>query len=184
MGHRLSRIYTRTGDEGITSLGDGTRAGKDSLRIEVMGEVDELNAILGVLLAHTLPQEAYDILTRIQHELFDLGAELCLPGQVRIRPEQATRLEQELDVLNEELEPLVEFILPGGHPMAAHAHVARTVCRRVERRLIALLREQPGNPASRQYVNRLSDLLFVLARWLNLRASRPDVLWKPAKPGA
>jgi cob(I)alamin adenosyltransferase len=180
MGHRLSNIYTRTGDDGTTGLGDGTRVGKDTLRIECMGEVDELNAILGRLLAIPLPEAARECLLRIQHELFELGAELCLPGQIRIGAELAQRLEQELDGFNAGLDPLREFVLPGGAPAAAEAHVARTVCRRAERRLVSLLAAEEGNPASRHYLNRLSDLLFVLARWLNQHSGHGDVLWRPA----
>ena len=189
MGHRLTRIYTRTGDDGTTGLGTGERIAKDTLRIGAMGEVDELNALLGRLLAGDLPGEARDCLLRVQHELFELGSELCLPGMgyVRITNDQVTRLEQETDFFNEPLGPLKEFILPGGCLAAADAHVARTVCRRVERHVVALFRAEPGNTDAAHYLNRLSDLLFVLARWLNHANGRGDVLWAPlgaTAPGA
>ena len=181
MGHRLTRIYTRTGDDGSTALGDGSRHRKDSARVACMGDVDELNALLGRLVAQGLPLPAEDCLLRIQHELFELGAELCLPGTTRLSSERVTRLEEELDAFNEALEPLKEFILPGGTVAAAETHVARTVCRRVERHLVSLTGTEGGNPVSQQYINRLSDLLFVLARWLNHAAGRGDVLWQPAR---
>jgi cob(I)alamin adenosyltransferase len=182
MANRLTQIATRTGDDGSTGLGDGSRTPKDSLRIDAMGEVDELNALLGRLLAHALPELARACLIRIQHELFELGAELCLPGQIRILDSQVERLERELDSFNGVLAPLREFILPGGHASAADAHVARTVCRRAERRLIALMRSEGGNGVSQHYLNRLSDFLFVLARWLNRAAGDGDVLWQPEPP--
>ncbi len=184
MGHRLTQIYTRTGDDGTTGLGTGERIAKDTLRIEAMGDVDELNALLGRLLAHPLPAQARDCLVRIQHALFEVGSELCLPGMdyVRITEAMVTRLEHETDHFNEPLGALKEFILPGGHPAAAEAHVARTVCRRAERHLVALFRAEPGNQAVAHYLNRLSDLLFVLARWLNHAHGQGDVLWVPAQP--
>ena len=186
MGHRLTKIYTRTGDDGSTGLGTGARVSKEAQRVEAMGEVDELNAVLGRLVALSLPAEAQASLLRVQHELFELGSELCLPGTgyIRLGEAQVTRLEQETDFFNEPLGPLKEFILPGGHPWAAEAHVARTVCRRVERHLVALFRAETGNPFSAQYINRLSDLLFVMARWLNLQAGRGDVLWQQLESGA
>lgn len=182
MGNRLTRIYTRTGDDGTTGLGTGDRIAKDALRVEVMGDVDELNSVLGCLLAAGVPADVQAVLNRVQHELFELGAELCLPGQgyVRLTAEQVGRLEAELDVWNDQLPALQEFILPGGHPPAAQAHLARCVCRRAERGLVTLLREEGGNAASAQYLNRLSDLLFVLARWLNRVAGQGDVLWRQA----
>lgn len=183
MAHRLSKITTRTGDDGTTGLGDGTRLSKDSLRIDLLGEVDELNACLGKLLSLEIPEEASTVLSRVQHELFDMGAELCLPGQVRMQISHLEALELDVARFNHHLPPLREFILPGGHPWSAEAHCARTVCRRVERKLVGLYREESGNPVTVQYLNRLSDVLFVMARWLNLASHTPEVLWQPlAKP--
>jgi len=179
LGHRLSTITTRTGDDGSTGLGDGSRIAKDSLRVECLGEVDEFNALLGRLLAHGLPSAPRDCLLDVQHDLFELGAELCLPGQARITEGMVLRLDQQLADFNAVLAPLKEFILPGGTPAAADAHVARTACRRVERRLVALFHAEGGNPASGHYLNRLSDLLFVLARTLNACTGHGDVLWRP-----
>ena len=179
MAHRLSVITTRTGDDGSTGLGDGSRTDKDSARVDVMGEVDELNALLGRVLAHPLPEPARACLIRVQHELFELGVELCLPGEVRLRDDHVGALERDLEQFNAVLPALREFILPGGHPAAAEAHVARTVCRRAERRLIGLQRGEGGNPVAQHYLNRLSDLMFVMARWLNHANGQSDVLWKP-----
>lgn len=180
MGHRLSKIYTRTGDDGSTGLGDGTRVAKDSLRVEAMGAVDELNAQLGVLLATPqLPLPYHAPLTRIQHELFELGGELCIPNYVRIDAAMVQRLEQELDAMNETLAPLKEFILPGGSLPTAQCHVARAVCRRAERRLASLARTESVSPIALHYLNRLSDLLFVLCRAINQGLNVPDVLWLP-----
>ncbi len=179
MGHRLTRIYTRTGDDGSTGLGDGTRVSKDHGRIESMGDVDELNSIIGLLCTEALPPAVQPLLTRVQHDLFDLGAELCIPGHRVIPEERVGELEAEIDRLNSQLAPLKEFILPGGSRVAALCHVARTVCRRAERRLVNLHLEQPLAPDALRYLNRLSDLLFVLARDLNREAGVPDVLWQP-----
>jgi cob(I)alamin adenosyltransferase len=181
MGHRLSKIYTRTGDDGTTGLGDGTRVGKDSARVEAYGTVDELNSVLGMLLTQELPQDVRQMLVDIQHELFDLGGELCIPGRSVMTPKLATRLEEQLDALNADLKPLKEFILPGGASAAAMCHFACTVCRRAERRVTALARAEVVYPPALAYLNRLSDFLFVLARHLNASAKRPDVLWKPGK---
>lgn len=181
MGYRLSKIYTRTGDQGSTGLGDGSRVEKDDCRVEAYGCVDELNSVLGMVLSLPLPDQATTLLTSIQHDLFDLGAELCIPGHLVIQAEHITRLEQALDEMNAELAPLQEFILPGGTPAAAHAHLARTVCRRAERRVVTLHRQQPLNPHAIGYLNRLSDLLFVLPRWLNKQAGKPDILWQPKR---
>lgn len=178
MGNRLSKIYTRTGDDGTTGLGDGTRINKDSLRVEVMGDVDELNAVIGVLLAEPLSEAISKTLTRVQHDLFDLGGEVCIPGHAMVKPERVDGLENVLDELNDQLEPLKEFILPGGTRAAAYCHLARTVCRRAERQLIRLNREAAVTPASLKYLNRLSDLLFVMCRAINKDAGRPDVLWQ------
>ncbi len=179
MGNRLSKIYTRTGDDGSTGLGDGSRVPKDSLRIEAIGCVDELNSQLGVLRCQSLPGDTDELLAEIQHRLFDLGGELCMPDRQIISAAHVGWLEQQLDALNGDLAPLKEFILPGGTSAAAIAHVARSVCRRAERRLIQLQRAEPVSATAAAYLNRLSDLLFVLARYLNLQQGCDDVLWKP-----
>lgn len=178
MGNRLSKIYTRTGDNGTTGLGDGTRINKDSLRVEAMGDVDELNAVIGVMLTEPLPDLIQKTLTRVQHDLFDLGGEICIPGHAMVKPERVDALENVLDELNDELEPLKEFILPGGTRAAAYCHLARTVCRRAERQLIRLNRNEAVTETSLKYLNRLSDLLFVMCRFINKAAGRPDVLWQ------
>ena len=178
MGNRLSRIYTRTGDDGTTGLGDGTRTNKDSLRVEAMGDVDELNAVIGILLTEPLSEILQNTLTRVQHDLFDLGGEVCIPGHVMVKPERVDALESVLDELNDQLAPLKEFILPGGIRAAAYCHLARTVCRRAERQLIRLNREEAVTPTSLKYLNRLSDLLFVMCRVINKDAGRQDVLWQ------
>lgn len=178
MGHRLSKIYTRTGDAGTTGLGDGSRVDKDHPRVEAFGTVDELNSQIGLLLTEIDPaSEVAGDLTAIQHDLFDLGGELSIPGHRSLEPGQVERLETRLDALNADLPYLKEFILPGGCRAAALAHVARTVCRRAERRLYSLSHDETINPAALQYLNRLSDYLFVLARHLNRAAGRDDVLW-------
>ncbi len=181
MGHRLSKIYTRTGDAGTTGLGDGTRTAKNSTRIAAMGDVDELNSLLGVILCEDLPAELRELLTGIQHDLFDLGGEMSIPGATLLKPTQPARLESAIDRYNADLGPLKEFILPGGTRPAALTHLARTVCRRAERMTVALAAEEAVSEAGRQYLNRLSDLLFVLARWLNRTAGNGDVLWQKAK---
>jgi len=178
MGNRLSKIYTRTGDDGSTGLGDGTRVDKDSLRVEAIGSVDELNTTIGVLLCHSLPDTTESALINIQHSLFDIGGELCIPGSTVISADRVDTLEQLLDELNADLAPLKEFILPGGSPAAAACHLARAVCRRAERRTHSLAKIETINPASMKYLNRLSDLLFVMARHLNKEADRPDILWQ------
>jgi len=181
MGHRLTKIYTRTGDDGTTGLGDGTRVPKDSARVEAYGTVDELNSALGLLLCETLDNDARAALTGIQHTLFDLGGELCIPGRRVLAETQVTELENLLDRLNADLAPLKEFILPGGTRNAALCHLARSVCRRAERRVYTLSRSEAVSPVSLKYLNRLSDLLFVLARALNQANGTPDVLWQPAQ---
>jgi len=179
MGHRLSKIYTRTGDDGSTGLGDGARVLKDSLRVEAFGTVDEANSAIGVVLAvDALPAQARRCLTDVQHDLFDLGGELCIPGHRLITPRHVDRLEAALDGFNESLPPLKEFVLPGGGPAAAGCHVARTVCRRAERRCWSLARVEAVAPDSLKYLNRLSDLLFVLARVLARHESGSEVLWR------
>jgi len=184
MGHRLSKIYTRTGDDGTTGLGDGTRVPKDSLRVEAYGSVDELNSVLGLLLTGTLPDRVGECLAPVQHRLFDLGGELCVPGFALVQDYHVAELERALDALNEDLPPLKDFILPGGNVEAAHCHLARTVCRRAERRVATLAREEELNPEGLRYLNRLSDLLFVVARVLARRDGGQEVLCqKDSGPG-
>ena len=178
MGNRLSKITTRTGDDGTTGLGDGSRTGKDSLRVAAIGDVDELNSALGVLLADQLDDDLRTELGAIQHDLFDLGGELCIPGFENIKLEQITNLDMLIERHNATLKPLAEFIVPGGSRPAALAHIVRTVCRRAERSVVALGRQEQVRPACGQYLNRLSDLMFVIARVLNQRASHGDVLWR------
>jgi cob(I)alamin adenosyltransferase len=184
MGNRLSKITTRTGDDGTTGLGDGSRIGKHEARIAAIGDVDELNSHLGVLLAEPLPEAVRADLTAIQHDLFDLGGELCMPGHSMIGTAQLVRLDGRIDAYNAGLPPLREFILPAGVRAAALAHVCRTVCRRAERSIVALGLQAELNAAPRHYINRLSDLLFVLARVLNREnGGAGDVLWRnPRRP--
>ena len=185
-GNRLSKIVTRTGDAGTTGLGDGSRTTKDSLRIDAIGEVDELNSSLGLLLCEELPARVRAALLDIQHDLFDLGGELCLPGMAIMKDAQVARLEELVEEFNRDLPMLKEFILPGGTRAAAYAHLARTVCRRAERALVRLHNEEALSETVRRYLNRLSDLLFVLARVFNRQAGQGDVLWQrgKAKPAA
>ncbi|MEO8037390.1 MAG: cob(I)yrinic acid a,c-diamide adenosyltransferase [Betaproteobacteria bacterium] len=178
MANRLSKIYTRTGDGGTTGLGDGARVPKDSGRIEAIGAVDELNSTLGVLLAEPLDDALRQLLTDIQHDLFDLGGELSIPGYTAIREEHVSALEAALDRFNADLPPLKEFILPGGSRTAALCHVARTVCRRAERRTVSIPSSDALSPLCQRYLNRLSDLLFVLCRILNRHAGVADVYWR------
>ena len=178
MGHRLSRIVTKTGDAGTTGLGDGTRVGKDTARIATIGEVDELNSTLGLLLAEDIPSALRKVLTTVQHDLFDLGGELSIPGHVAVTDAHVARLEAAVDAFNADHAPLKEFILPGGTRAASIAHVARTICRRAERSLVHLAATSPVGDPARRYVNRLSDLLFVFARTLNRAAGGDDVLWR------
>ncbi len=179
MGNRLSRIYTRTGDEGTTGLGDGTRVPKDSLRVEAFGTVDELNSAIGVLLATPeVPPAVAACLIEVQHELFDLGGELCIPGHRVITAEHVTRLEKSLDDFNDGLPPLKEFILPGGGPAAAACHLARAIARRAERRVWKLAKAENVSAELPKYLNRLSDLLFVLARVLARHERGVEVLWR------
>ena len=181
MGKRLSKIYTRTGDDGTTGLSDGSRVPKTSTRVEAMGEVDELNSLIGLLMTEPLPDHIGDFLVLVQHTLFDLGGELSLPGHVLVNSGQIVAVEQMLDGLNESLAPLEEFILPGGARTAAHCHVARSACRRAERALVSVDDGHPISDISQQYINRLSDLLFVMARSLNQLAGQPDILWQHSK---
>lgn len=180
----LSRIYTRTGDSGETSLGDGRRVPKDHPRVTAYGEIDELNAVLGLLQANASEQSEADLIRKIQNDLFDVGADLCCPlseqdrGRLRIQPQQVSWLEAQIDRLNARLQPLTSFVIPGGKIAAAWCHLARTVCRRAERTVVSLSRQEPINPQVLVYLNRLSDLLFVLARIYN-DDGRGDILWQP-----
>jgi cob(I)alamin adenosyltransferase len=184
MGHRLSRIYTRTGDSGTTGLGDGRRVDKDSLRITAYGELDELNSHIGLVLTHELPAEVRDCLGEIQQLLFDLGGDLCTPGRNILKQEQIDWMESWLDRFNADLPFLKEFILPGGNRAAADCHIARTVCRRAERTLVSLAKTESVDPLALAFLNRLSDLLFVAARVLARRDGGPEVLWQPRRPPA
>lgn len=185
---KLNKIYTRTGDDGSTGLVDGSRLPKDDVRVRAYGDVDETNSVIGLVRLHLENRRLDDMLSRIQNDLFDLGADLATPlpakGEadseyaLRMVETQATRLEQELDALNADLDPLTSFVLPGGSPPAAYLHQARTVCRRAERVCVALAGEQPVNPAALTYLNRLSDFLFVAARWCNDQGET-DVKWVP-----
>jgi cob(I)alamin adenosyltransferase len=182
MGNRLSKIYTKTGDDGTTGLGDGSRIPKDSARVEAYGTVDELNTGIGVLLAcDGVPDDVRELLVRIQHALFDLGGELCVPGMELVYDADVTALEQTLDGYNKDLPRLKEFILPGGGMAAAQCHVARTICRRAERRVVALARAESVRPQVVHYLNRLSDLLFVLCRVLARASGHGEVLWQHEK---
>ncbi len=178
---KLTRIYTRGGDKGQTSLGSGKRVAKHDSRVDAYGQVDEANAAIGLVRLHTRGS-ADAMLARIQNDLFDLGADLCRPevkeGDLRIVDSQVTRLEREIDKMNAALQPLQSFVLPGGTPAAAYLHLARTVARRAERAMTALAEEGPVNPQAIKYINRLSDHLFVLSRYLNGKGKR-DILWQP-----
>ena len=178
MGNRLSKIYTRTGDDGTTGLGDGTRTAKDSARVEAYGTVDEANSAIGLVLAsNDVPEAVRACLTEVQHDLFELGSELCIPGYAAITEEFIDRLENELDGFNADLPRLKEFILPGGSQAAAACHLARTIVRRAERRVYTLSRDEDVRPEAVKYLNRLSDLLFVVARVLARTAGGSEVLW-------
>ena len=194
MGHRLSSITTRTGDGGDTGLGDGSRVPKDHLRVQAMGDVDELNSSLGILLTETMNDDLQQLLTAIQHDLFDLGGELSIPGYRLLKEQRIAALDQAIGDINQHQSPLKEFILPGGARSAALAHLSRTICRRAERGLVALARSEATADAAaedkaapnvsdtaRIYLNRLSDLLFILGREFNRREGRSDVLWKKSQ---
>lgn len=179
MGNRLTKIYTRTGDDGSTGLGDGSRVAKNHLRVEAYGTVDELNAHVGVLRAELAQDHAAQaFLQDVQHDLFDLGGELCIPGYVLLNTAAISEAEAAIDQLNAQLPPLKDFILPGGSKAAAVAHVARTVCRRAERRVYTLSQQEPVNEEGLKYLNRLSDYLFVLARVLARENGGQEVLWR------
>ena len=177
MGNRLSKNYTRTGDDGTTGLGDGRRVDKDSARVEAYGTVDEANSAIGLVLAAPVPENVRVLLTAVQHQLFDLGGELCIPGHAAIFDADIDRLEQRLDEFNADLPALKDFILPGGGEAAARCHVARTVVRRAEREAVALSRLEAVRPEAVRYLNRLSDLLFVLARVLARDSGHGEVVW-------
>src|SRR5437879_6258794 len=181
MAHRLSKITTRTGDRGDTGLGDGSRVSKDSLRVRALGDLDELNSAIGLVLAEETPPELAEALAQVQHDLFDLGGEISIPGHALLGDAQVARLEATIESWNAELPALKEFILPGGTRAAAAAHLARTVCRRAERALVALSSSEKVADPARIYLNRLSDLLFVLGRALNREGGRGDVLWQQGK---
>jgi cob(I)alamin adenosyltransferase len=178
MGNRLSKIYTKTGDDGTTGLGDGTRVAKDSARVAAYGTVDELNSAIGIVLAQQIPAPIREALTQIQHDLFDLGGELCIPGMAMVHDADVERLERTLDGFNADLPALKDFILPGGGMAAACCHLARTVCRRAEREVVTLSRSETVQPEAVRYLNRLSDLLFVLSRVLARASGHGEVLWQ------
>jgi len=178
MGNRLSKIYTKTGDDGTTGLGDGSRTAKDSTRVAAYGTVDEANSAIGLVLAADVAADVGELLTTVQHQLFDLGGELCIPGHAAIFDADVSALERALDAFNAPLPPLKDFILPGGGEAAARCHLARTIVRRAERETVTLARHEPVRPEAIRYLNRLSDLLFVLARVLARASGQGEVLWK------
>jgi cob(I)alamin adenosyltransferase len=179
MGHRLTKIATRTGDDGSTGLGDGRRTSKDSVRVQALGDLDELNSALGCVLAESLPESVRAVLAAVQNDLFDLGGEVSIPGRAAMQDSHVLALDRALESLNEALPPLREFILPGGTRAAAACHLARTVCRRAERSVVALAREETVTAPTLQYLNRLSDLLFVAAREINRNAGMAERQWRP-----
>ncbi len=182
MGNRLSKIYTRTGDNGTTGLGDGSRTDKDGVRVTAYGTTDELNSVIGMLVALPVPDEIRKVMHEIQHHLFDLGGELCIPGHQSIQEHHVTWLEDTLDYFNEPLPALKDFILPAGSQATATCHLARTVCRRAERCVVSLQRDETVPPFSVKYLNRLSDLLFVVARVLARHDGDSEVLWQHERP--
>ena len=181
MGHRLSKITTRTGDAGETGLGDGSRVAKDSPRVQALGDVDELNSAIGLMLAEEVPPALREVFSLVQNDLLDLGGELSIPGHALLKPARVEALEAAVESWNADLEPLKEFILPGGTRAAAAAHLARTICRRAERSLVTLAKEESVTTPSLQYLNRLSDLLFVAARTINREAGQPERQWRPGE---
>ena len=181
MGNRLSKIYTRTGDDGSTGLGDGSRVSKDSARVTAYGTVDEANSAIGMILAGDIPEPVRQVLVTVQHQLFDLGGELCIPGHAAIIDADIDALEQQLDHYNQDLPPLKDFILPAGGEAAARCHLARTIVRRAERVTVALSRVESVRGQAVRYLNRLSDLLFVLARVLARSAGQGEVIWEHAR---
>ena len=182
MGNRLTKIYTRTGDEGTTGLGDGSRVMKNSLRVTAYGTTDELNSVVGMVLALPVPEAVSRVLTEVQHHLFDLGGELCIPGHEALKEAHVSWLERQLDSFNDELPALKDFILPGGGQAAATCHLARTVCRRAERCVISLGEHEQLPSQSIVYLNRLSDLFFVIARVLARHEGGGEVLWQSNRP--
>jgi len=178
MANRLTKIYTRTGDQGETGLSDGSRVDKFHARIESLGNIDELNSIIGIILTEKLPDDKKVILNKVQNDLFDIGGELSIPNHIKIDDKKIDFIESSLDDMNHELRPLKEFILPGGSKASSYCHLARTVCRRSERSLFSLAQTDKVNEASLKYINRLSDMLFVLARFLNKINHFNDVFWK------
>ena len=183
MGKRLTKIVTRTGDDGTTGLGDGTRVAKDSLRVQAMGEIDELASAIGCVLAEKVPAHVAQALVAAQNDLFDLGGEVCIPGRSALWDAHLEQIEQRIETLREPLAPLREFVLPGGTRAAAACHLARAVCRRAERSLVALGRAEAVSELSIRYMNRLSDLLFVAARSINAAAGAAEPMWKPGREG-
>ena len=181
MANRLTKIVTRTGDDGTTGLGDGSRVGKDAPRIDVLGELDELNCAIGCVLAEELPESVRSALRAIQNDLFDLGGELCIPGRSALWDAHVAELDRRIETLREPLAPLREFVLPGGTHAAAACPLARAVCRRAERALVALARVESVSPLSLQYLNRLSDLLFFAARRINVDSAEPEITWSPGR---
>ena len=181
MANRLTKIVTRTGDDGTTGLGDGTRVGKDSPRVQAMGDIDELTSVIGCVLSEELPEPLAKALVAVQNDLFDLGGEVCIPGRSALWDAHVEQVEQRIEALRENLPPLKEFVLPGGTRAAALCHLARTVCRRAERSLVALGRVEGVSELSIRYINRLSDLLFLVARSINAAAGRPEALWNPGR---
>jgi cob(I)alamin adenosyltransferase len=179
MANRLTKIVTRTGDDGSTGLGDGTRVGKDAPRVEVLGDIDELNSALGMVLAEPLPAHIAAMLGSIQNDLFDLGGEICIPGRSALWDAHVDQLDRRLEALREPLPPLRDFVLPGGSRAAAACHLARAICRRAERSLVALGRKESVSPLSVKYMNRLSDLLFLVARTVNAAGGQAESTWKP-----
>lgn len=177
MGNRLSKIYTRTGDDGSTGLGDGARVSKDSVRVSAYGTVDEANSAIGIVLACDIPDTVRNVLVAVQHQMFDLGGELCIPGHAAIFDADIDRLEAQLDAFNADLPPLKDFILPGGGIAAAHCHLARTICRRAERDVVTLSRHDSVRTEAIRFLNRLSDLLFVVSRVLARASGHGEVLW-------
>ena len=177
MGNRLRKIYTKTGDDGTTGLGDGSRVAKNATRVEAYGTVDEANSAIGIILTFSTTDFIFKCLTNVQHDLFELGGELCIPGHVAIKDSFVKKLENDLDHLNKDLPPLKDFILPGGGPSAAACHLARTIVRRAERRVLTLKDKEPVRSEVVSYLNRLSDLLFVIARVLARIDNGKEVLW-------
>jgi len=183
MANRLTKIVTRTGDDGTTGLGDGTRVGKDSLRVEVMGNLDELNSAIGVVLAETVPDHVRSALKAVQNDLFDLGGEVCIPGRSALWEAHLREIDARLETLREPLPALRDFVLPGGTRAAAACHLARAICRRAERSLVSLGRVEAVSALSIQYMNRLSDMLFLAARTLNAASSTAETVWNPGREG-